>query len=93
MPPALSVAASACSTAEVVEPELRIEAAGIVLDERELNPAHRLVEPAGLDADSGGAAGACCSSAAKGDGASDANAPAPGDLQEIAAGKRMRRRP
>ena len=33
-------------SAEVVEPELRIEAAGIVLDERELRPSHRLVEPA-----------------------------------------------
>jgi hypothetical protein len=33
--------------AEVVEPELRIEAARIVLDERELDPAHRPIEPAG----------------------------------------------
>ena len=33
--------------AEVVEPELRIEAAGIVLDERELDPAHRPIEPPG----------------------------------------------
>ena len=33
-------------SAEVVEPELRIEAAGIVLDQRELRPSHRLVEPA-----------------------------------------------
>ena len=32
--------------AEVVEPELRVEAAGVVLDERELHPAHRPIEPA-----------------------------------------------
>jgi hypothetical protein len=32
---------------EVVEPELRVEAARIVLDERELDPAHRPIEPAG----------------------------------------------
>ena len=33
--------------AEVVEPELRVEPAGVVLDERQLHPAHRSVEPAG----------------------------------------------
>src|SRR6188472_3786213 len=33
-------------SAEVVEPELGIEAARIVLDERELRPSHRPVEPA-----------------------------------------------
>ncbi len=33
--------------AEVVEPELRLEAAGIVFDERELDPAHGPIEPAG----------------------------------------------
>ena len=32
---------------EVVEPELRVEPAGIVLDQRQLHPAHRPVEPAG----------------------------------------------
>ena len=32
---------------EVVEPELRIEAPRIVLDERQLHPAHRPIEPAG----------------------------------------------
>ena len=32
--------------AEVVEPELRIEAPGIVLDQRQLHPAHRPIEPA-----------------------------------------------
>ena len=32
---------------EVVEPELRVEAARIVLDQRQLHPAHRPVEPAG----------------------------------------------
>ena len=31
---------------EVVEPEARIEASRIVLDERELGPSHRTVEPA-----------------------------------------------
>ena len=31
--------------AEVVEPELRVEAAWVVLDERELYPAHRPIEP------------------------------------------------
>jgi hypothetical protein len=31
---------------EVVEPEPRIEASGIVLDERQLHPAHRPIEPA-----------------------------------------------
>src|SRR6185436_17281453 len=40
--------------AEVVEPELRFEAAGIVFDQRQLHPAHGAVEPAvgrgGLDA-------------------------------------------
>ena len=32
---------------EVVEPERRIEAARIVLDQRQLYPAHRPIEPAG----------------------------------------------
>ena len=33
-------------TTEVVEPELRIEAAGIVFDKRQLHPTHRSIEPA-----------------------------------------------
>jgi hypothetical protein len=35
------------NTPEVIEPELRVEAAGIVFDERELNPAHGPIEPPG----------------------------------------------
>ena len=33
--------------AEVVEPELQVESARVVLDERQLHPAHRPIEPAG----------------------------------------------
>ena len=40
--------------AEVVEPELRVEPAGVVLDERQLHPAHRPVEPAGERVERGG---------------------------------------
>ena len=43
-------------TPEVVEPELRVEAAGIVFDERELDPPHRPVEPAGAAVAGGGRA-------------------------------------
>jgi hypothetical protein len=32
--------------AEIVEPEIGVESAGIVLDERELHPPHRPIEPA-----------------------------------------------
>ena len=31
---------------EVVEPELRIEMSGVILNQRELHPPHRLIEPA-----------------------------------------------
>ncbi len=40
-------AGSVCADArKVVEPEVGIEAAGIILDERELRPSHRTIEPA-----------------------------------------------
>ena len=42
--------------AEVVQPELWIEAAGIVLDQRQLHPAHRPIEPAARRAGAGGLA-------------------------------------
>src|SRR5437764_308059 len=32
-------------TPEVIQPELRLEVPGIVLDERELDPPHRAIEP------------------------------------------------
>ena len=81
---------------EVVEPELRVEPARVVLDQRELHPPHRAIEPAREGVDTwrdrlrgGGRARGQESgrSAQRGERSST------GNLKETAAGKRVRHAP